>query len=54
MIQYHWVWYLIGFIFVPRLTIMIWISLYFANVLPLPLFIIGWILAICPTISVKK
>lgn len=44
--NYHWFWYLLGFIFVPRLTIMIWVSIYFANVIPLPLLIIGWILAI--------
>jgi len=54
MIQYHWVWYLIGFIICPRLTVMIWISLYFANILPLPLFIIGWFIALCPKIEVKK
>lgn len=43
---YHWFWYLLGFIFCPKLTIMIFISLYFKNYLPLPLFIIGWVLAI--------
>ena len=44
--QYHWVWYLLGFIFVPRLTIMIWLSIYFARIIPLPLLIIGWIIAV--------
>ncbi len=26
---YHWVWYLIGFIVCPRLTFMIWLTIYF-------------------------
>ena len=43
---YHWVWYLLGFLFVPRLTIMICLSIYFKDSLPLPLFVIGWVLAI--------
>jgi len=40
---YHWVWYLLGFIFAPKLTIMVWLSIYFKTVLPLPLFVIGWV-----------
>lgn len=43
---YHWVWYLVGFIFSPKLTVMIFISLYLKDYLPLPLFIIGWVFAI--------
>lgn len=43
---YHWFLYLLGFIFCPQLTIMIFISIYFKNYLPFPLFFIGWILAI--------
>jgi len=43
---YHWFWYFLGFIFCPQLTIMIWVSLYFKNYLPLPLFVLGWIIAI--------
>ena len=43
---YHWVWYLLGFVICPKLTIMIFISIYFRNYLPLPLFVIGWVLAI--------
>jgi hypothetical protein len=50
--SYHWIWYLIGFICAPKITIMIWISIYFKHSLPLPLFIIGWIFALCPD-SVK-
>ena len=45
---YHWVAYLFGFICCPRLTFMIFLSIYFPALLPLPLFIIGWILAFCP------
>lgn len=54
--HYHWVWYLIGFILSPRLTIMIWISIYFRYVIPFPLFVIGWFYALCTStsISVKK
>ena len=54
--MYHWVAYLLGFILCPKLTFMIWLSLYFPHLLPLPLFIIGWILAFCPTsvVNTKK
>ena len=55
--QYHWIWYLIGFATCPRLTIMIFISIYFKSVLPLPLFIIGWALAVvgtCKTTTNQK
>ena len=51
---YHWVWYLIGFICLPKLTLMIFISLYFPHFLPLPLFIFGWIYAVLPTINFSK
>jgi len=54
IIQFHWVWYLLGFIFYPKLTIMIFISLYFKHVLPLPLFIIGWVLAILGKIKIGE
>ena len=46
---YHWVWYLFGFVACPKLTIMVFVSLYFKDYLPLPLFIIGWGLAIVGT-----
>lgn len=51
---YHWVWYLLGFIFLPELTIMIFISLYFKDILPTFLFVIGWILAIMGSFSLRK
>ena len=51
--QYHWIWYLIGFITCPKLTIMIFISLYFKNYIPLPLFVIGWVLAIKGLFSIN-
>ena len=44
--QYHWFWYLFGLAFAPRLTFMILISIYFSNIVPLPLMIIGWIFAL--------
>lgn len=43
--HYHWVFYLLGFIFSPRLTIMIFATIYFRNTLPIALLIWGWILA---------
>jgi len=51
--QYHWIWYLLGFMIAPRLTFMIWLSLYFSNILPLPLFIIGWTYTIVNGIKIK-
>jgi len=44
--NYHWVWYLLGFMFTPRLTVMIWVSIYFANIIPLSLLIVGWVLVL--------
>ena len=44
--NYHWVWYLLGLIFVPRITIMIYISLYLRDFIPFPLFVFGWFFAI--------
>lgn len=44
--QYHWIWYLLGFIFAPRLTVMIWLSVYFSKVISLPLLVIGWIIVV--------
>lgn len=43
---YHWIWYFIGFVFAPRLTVMILVTIYFRNVLPISFLIWGWILAI--------
>ena len=43
--NYHWIWYLLGFIFCPRLTIMIGLSLHALQLnIPLPLMIIGWLI----------
>ena len=50
--NYHWIWYIIGFVFAPKLTIMIWLSIYFKDIIPLPLFVIGWVLlalSCCPS-----
>ena len=43
MNNFHWVWYGLGFLFCPRLTIMIALSIYLKNFIPLPLMILGWI-----------
>ena len=45
--NFHWIWYGIGFVFCPRITIMIALSVHGA-VLNIPLFlmVIGWITAI--------
>jgi hypothetical protein len=50
---YHWIWYLLGFIFFPKLTIMICISLYFKNYIPTPLFVIGWVIAVLSFFSIN-
>ena len=44
--EYHWVWYILGFIFAPRTTFMVLISVYCKDIVPLPLLIIGWIIAV--------
>lgn len=49
--NYHWVWYGIGFMLIPRTTIMIVLSLHVANSIPLPLMILGWIYGILRDVS---
>jgi len=44
--DFHWILYGLGFLFCPRLTIMIALSIYSNGFIPLPLMIIGWIVAI--------
>ncbi|KKL91106.1 hypothetical protein LCGC14_1898030 [marine sediment metagenome] len=44
--NYHWIWYGLGFMFIPRTTIMIVLSLHFPNFIPLPLMILGWVFGI--------
>ena len=46
--DFHWIWYGIGFLIDPRLTIMIALSIYSNGFIPLPLIIIGWIVALVP------
>jgi len=50
---YHWVWYLLGFISCPKLTVMIFITLHFKNDLPLALFVIGWVFAMLGLFGTK-
>ena len=47
--HFHWCWYLLGFIFVPRYTILILVTIYFRNLFPVSLLIWGWILAFVMT-----
>ncbi len=51
---FHWIWYGIGFIFCPRLIIMIVLSIHFKDLIPLPLMIIGWIYAILPSFTTNS
>ena len=44
--DFHWIWYGIGFLCCPRLTIMVALSIYSNGFIPLPLMVIGWIVAI--------
>ena len=43
---YHWVWYLLGFMFVPRFTFMVLITVHFRDMVPMWLFVVGWIVAL--------
>lgn len=43
---YHWAWYLFGFIFAPRLTVMIFVTIYCREILPVWLIVWGWIIAV--------
>ena len=50
--DFHWIWYGLGFLVTPRLTIMIVLSLYAKSLnIPLSLMIIGWIVAILSCLS---
>lgn len=50
--DFHWIFYGLGFVFVPRLTIMIVLSIHTKDFIPLPLMIIGWIIAISSSITI--
>lgn len=43
---YHWIAYLFGLLLAPRLTIMIFFTIYFGNVFPTWLLASGWVVAI--------
>ena len=49
--DFHWIWYGIGFIMCPRLTIMIMLSIHFNSFIPFPLMVIGWLCAILVNLS---
>lgn len=40
---YHWVWYLVGLVFIPRITAIIFLMVTFGNILP-PWFMITLVL----------
>jgi len=51
---FHWVWYLLGFMFVPRLTIAIALSIYGKELgLPLWLMILIWVIVLLLRIESK-
>jgi len=50
--EFHWVWYGLGFLTCPKLTIMIALSIYLKQFIPLPLMILGWVVAIFSHISI--
>ncbi len=53
--DFHWIWYGLGFLTCPKLTIMIILSIYAESLhIPLPLMIIGWIVAILSLFSGSK
>ena len=54
LLDFHWVWYGIGFLVCPKITIMIVLSIYLKNFIPLPLMILGWISAIFGSVQYNK
>ena len=52
MNNFHWVWYSLGFLFCPKLTIMIALSIYLKQFIPLPLMILGWIVVFFTHVSI--
>jgi hypothetical protein len=50
--NYHWVWYLLGFLCWPRLTFMIWLSIYFSQAFPTLVYIILWTITILNSIKI--
>jgi len=52
--DYHWIWYGLGVVFCPRLTIMIALSLYSNGFIPAPLMILGWVVVLFPFSSTSN
>jgi len=47
MFAFHWVWYLVGLVFAPRLTIAIALTIYGKYIgIPAWLLVVVWILAV--------
>jgi len=52
---FHWIWYLIGFIFAPKLTIAIVLSIHGKSLgLPLWVMILIWIIVLFPETETKE
>ena len=49
---YHWIWWLLGFLFVPRISFMILLIIY--AVLPQWLIILGFIIAVITDLNLNK
>lgn len=52
--DFHWIWYGLGFIFAPRLTIMIALGIYLKDFIPLPLMALGWVVAVYSCFSINN
>ena len=52
--DFHWIWYGLGFLCAPRLTIMIVLSIYLKNFIPYPLMVIGWVCAILGLVKIEN
>ncbi len=52
--EFHWVWYLLGFLCCPKLTIMIALSIYLKQFIPLPLMILGWMAVFCAHVNIRS
>lgn len=51
--NFHWVWYGLGFVFCPKLTIMIMLSIYSNGRIPLTLMIIGWVWVVITSVKIN-
>ena len=52
--DFHWIWYGLGFLIAPRLTIMIVLSIHLKNFIPLPLMVGGWVVGILELLEINE